>query len=84
MSPSCALTLLCLFSLLYLPSADKIAAEKSAAVAVERVPSSAGLSDAYTDATTDDERNELWSQPKTYSLSHVTVILTDYIKGRAG
>ena len=52
--------------LLYLPSADKIAAEKSAAVNVERVPSSAGLSDAYTDATTDDERNELWSQPKTY------------------
>ena len=48
----------------------KIAAEKSAAVAVERVPSSAGLSDAYTDATTDDERNELWSQPKTYSLSY--------------
>ena len=53
---------------MYLPSADKIAAEKSSANNIERVPSigaSAGLSDAYTDATTDDERNELWSQPKT-------------------
>jgi hypothetical protein len=69
--------------LLYLPSADKIAAEKSAAVNVERVPSSAGLSDAYTDATTDDERNELWSQPKTVELdrrgaSSLGLSLVDY------
>ena len=54
--------------MLYLPSADKIAAEKSS-VTIDRVPSSAGLSDAYTDATTDDERNELWTTAKTFVFS---------------
>ena len=51
--------------LVYLPSADKMAMEK--ATTIERVPSSAGLSDGgnVTDATTDDERQELWAQSKT-------------------
>lgn len=54
--------------LVYLPSADKMAAEAAAAaVTIERVPSSAGLSDggATDGATTDDERAELWLQSKT-------------------
>ena len=51
--------------LVYLPSADKMAAEVQSRT-IERVPSSAGLSDGgATDVTTDDERQELWSQSKT-------------------
>ena len=56
----------------YLPSADKIAAEEAklsedAAPSIDRVPSSAGLSDinVETDVTTDDERDALWNPPKT-------------------
>jgi len=60
--------------LLYLPSADKIAAEKSN-VTIDRVPSSAGLSDAYTDATTDDERNELWTTAKTFVFSNLSMMI---------
>ena len=61
-----------MYRLLYLPSADKIAAEKSN-VTIDRVPSSAGLSDAYTDATTDDERNELWTTAKTFVFKFIFI-----------
>ncbi|CAG5105049.1 Oidioi.mRNA.OKI2018_I69.chr1.g1788.t1.cds [Oikopleura dioica] len=61
----------------YLPSTDRLASEQAAAAVVEepvatvdRVPSSAGLSDAYlTEATTDDERDALWNPPQPYTIA---------------
>ena len=60
----------------YLPSTDRVASEQAAATVeepaatVERVPSSAGLSDAYlTEATTDDERDALWNPPQPYTIA---------------
>lgn len=60
----------------YLPSTDRLASEQAAPVVeepvatVDRVPSSAGLSDAYlTEATTDDERDALWNPPQPYTIA---------------
>ena len=65
----------------YLPSADKLAssglaldeADGKSVPNIERVPSSAGLSDinvSETDVTTDDERDALWGPPKNFKLDN--------------
>ena len=68
-------------TLRYLPSTDKLASIAIASEEVdgknvpniERVPSSAGLSDiniSETDVTTDDERDALWGPPKNFKLDN--------------